>query len=169
MKRFVFDLDNTLVYTNSLNNEAYNYALNLLRLEPIICCNRITRDIVFAAYPNLNNVQKSRIIELKQTYFMNNIKSTIPNKSTLKMLKDIDIEFCVLWTCADENRVKDLLEYYDISNAFRKILFSNKIDISLDIEKICQIFECNKDQLVFCEDNQRVIIELQNLGLEVIF
>ncbi len=169
MKRFVFDLDNTLVYTNSLNYETYNYALNLLRLEPIICCNRITCDIVFTVYPNLNKVQKSRIIELKQTYFINNIKSTTPNESTLKMLEDIDVELCVLWTCADENRVNALLEYYDISNAFRKILFSNKLDISLDIEKICQTFECNTDQLVFCEDNQRVIIELQNMGLEVIF
>ena len=100
---------------------------------------------------------------------MNNIKSTIPNKSTLKMLEDIDSEFCVLWTCADENRVKALLEYYDISNAFKKILFSNKLDISMDIEKICQIFECNTDQLVFCEDNRRVINELQHMELEVIF
>lgn len=69
MKRYVFDLDNTLIYTDSLNNDSYNYALSLQGLAPINDCKRITRDIVFKKYPNLNNVQKNKIIELKQEYF----------------------------------------------------------------------------------------------------
>lgn len=38
MKRHVFDLDNTLIYTDLLNNDSYNYALNLLGLATIVDC-----------------------------------------------------------------------------------------------------------------------------------
>ncbi len=168
MKRYVFDLDNTLIYTNLLNSDAYNYALNLQGLGPINDCKRITRDIVFKKYPNLNNVQKNKIIKLKQEYFVNNLERTIPNKELLQVLKTHNVEYCILWTSADEIRVKAILDYYDISNAFRKILFSNKIEVIQDIKKICELFECCSEQLIFYEDNPRVIKELQQLNLHVI-
>jgi len=81
MKRYIFDLDNTLVYTDSLNNDSYNYALKKLGLASINDCKRITRDVILSKYPELNSFQKNEIIELKQKYFMNNLKRTSPNMS----------------------------------------------------------------------------------------
>lgn len=168
MKRYVFDLDNTLIFTDLLNNDAYNYALDIHELAPIIDCRRITRDVVFKKYPYLNNLQKNEIIELKQGYFMNNLKRTIPNKSLLKVMVAQNINHCMLWTSADETRVTALLEYYNICSTFRKILFSNKIEVVQDIKKTCELFECDLDHLIFYEDNRRVIDELQNLKISVI-
>jgi len=66
MMRHVFDLDNTLIYTDSLNNDSYNYALKKLGLATINDCKRITRDVILSKYPEINSFQKNEIIELKQ-------------------------------------------------------------------------------------------------------
>lgn len=168
MKRYVFDLDNTLIYTDALNNESYNYALKLLGLASIEDCKRITRNVVFNKYPELNNNQKNEIIELKQKYFASNLKQTIPNSSLLLFLEAQNVEMCMLWTSADETRVLVILEHYKIRNAFKKILFSNKFKVIQDIEKIREIFECDLEHLFFYEDNWIVIQDLKQLKLNVI-
>lgn len=168
MERYVFDLDNTLIYTDLLNNRSYNYALNHHGLMAINDYKRITRDIVFKKYLNLNDVQKNRIIELKQDYFINNLQSTIPNTPLLKVLKSHKIQFCILWTSANKIRVKALLEYYNIYNAFKHILFSNKINVPRDVVRICGFLRCNPGHLVFYENNCEVISGLQRLNLNVI-
>lgn len=168
MKRYVFDLDNTLIYTDSLNNDSYNYALNRQGLAPIKGCKRLTQDIIFHRYRDMNNAQKNEIIESKQEYFVNNLNSTVPNTSLLQVLKAQSVESCMLWTSANKTRVLAILEYYNICNAFRKILYSNKIEVTQDINKICELFECDLEQLVFYEDNRRVIEDLQQLKLRVV-
>lgn len=168
MKRHVFDLDNTLVYTNLLNNASYNYALSLLGLATIVDCKRITRKVVFNRYPDLNSMQKNKIIELKQEYFINNLKETIPNKPLIQLLKSRSEERCILWTSADKTRVLSLLKYYKINNAFKEVLFSSKFELTEDIVKICELLECGIEHLVFYENNQRVIRDLQRLNLNVI-
>lgn len=163
----MFDLDNTLIYTDSLNNDSYNYVLNLQGFPPINDCKRITRDIVFNKYTDLDIIRRKEIIELKQEYFVNNLSNTTPNISLLQVLEAQNVEFCMLWTSAEETRVLAILEYYNISNAFKKILFSNKAKVIKDIEKICEFFECDLEHLVFYEDNLRVIQDLQKLKLNV--
>lgn len=165
---YIFDLDNTLIYTDLLNNNSYNYALIQQGLEPIDNYTRITRDIVFINYPHLNNEQKSKIIRLKQEFFINNIHNTQPNTPLFAILQSQDTEHCVLWTKADKIRVETLLAYYKINNSFKKILYSDKVNISQDVEKICELYKCKPEQLVFYEDNQYVIRKLQQLGLNAV-
>ena len=168
MKRYVFDLDNTLVYTDSLNNDSYNYALKKIGLATINDCKRITRDVILSKYPELNSIQKNEIIDLKQKYFVNNLKRTSPNTSVVQVLQDQNVELCILWTSADKTRVLAILDYYKINNAFKKVLFSSKLEVPEDIVKICELLECGIEHLIFYEDNQRVIQDLQRLNLNVI-
>lgn len=168
MKGYVFDLDNTLIYTNLLNNNSYNHALNSVGLESIVDCKRITRDIIFSRYPNLNSIQKNIIIELKQRYFINNLKYTFPNKPLIQILENKNPKLCILWTSANKSRVLSILDYYKIRNEFKVILYSNKNQVIYDIVKICESLECDLKDLIFYEDNQRVIEELKKLCLNVI-
>lgn len=168
MDKYVFDLDNTLVYTDSLNNDSYNYALNRLGLTPINNCKRITRKIVFEKFTNLNDIQKNQIIELKQQYFINNLQKTVPNTALLQTLKTKNAESCLLWTSAYKTRVLAILEYYQICNEFKMLLFSNKVNVLQDVEKICALLQCRHEDLIFYEDNQKVIHELQRIKLKVI-
>lgn len=168
MKRYVFDLDNTIVFTDLLNNESYNHALKKLGLEPINNCLRITRDIIFNKYPYLSDAEKIEIIAFKQEYFANNLDKTYANNQLLKLLEVQNLGMCILWTSADEARVLAILKYYRILNAFKNIVFSNKSNIIQDVEKICELFGCSLEHLIFYEDNAKIIRELQELKINVI-
>ena len=164
----VFDLDNTLIFTDSLNNEAYNYALKQLNFNTIHNYKRITRAVVFDKFPNISSDNRNRIVELKQKYFIENLDKTAPNKSLLELLVKLDYNQSILWTNASEQRVFAILDYYKIRNSFSQILFSRKVHIANDVEKICRIQECRHQQLVFYEDNQSVIDILLKLNLKTI-
>ena len=167
--RCVFDLDNTLVFTDELNHEAYNYALKQEKLKPIATCKRMTREIVFEHYPHLTEWQKERIIDIKQKYFVENVRYTTPNTYLINLLLSKHAKHCVLWTSADMVRVQAMLKFYRIEGAFISVVYSDKCDLSRDIEMMCSLFSCNPAQLVFFEDNQNTVTELRALGQRVWF
>lgn len=67
--KHIFDLDNTLVYTNEANNDAYNMALIQFGMKPIEGVERITREIVFEKYSNLTDLQRYQIVKKSKNYF----------------------------------------------------------------------------------------------------
>lgn len=168
MKKYVFDLDNTLIYTDKLNNDSYNYALKCQGLTPINNFKRITRETVFEQYKNINDTKKDQLIRLKNEYFINNLHLTNINELLINILKFQNKNNCILWTSANEHRAIAILEYYNINNFFKEILFTNKTDVLHDVEKICNLHRCNLNQLVFYEDNLTLIKELRRLNLNVI-
>lgn len=168
MKRHVFDLDNTLIYTDSLNNDSYNYALFTLGFPSINDCKRVTRKIVFNRYPNMDDEKKNTIVSLKQQFFLNNIERTNPNNGMIKLLESLKAEECILWTSAEEKRVIALLEYYKLISAFKHILYSSKKEIKKDISMICDLLNCSIDNLIFYEDNENLLNELQSLDTTVV-
>ena len=61
--KYLIDLDDTIIYSTDLNNDAYNYALRKYHLKTLEKNGRITREDI---KPTLI---KSRIIRTKQSYF----------------------------------------------------------------------------------------------------
>ena len=167
-KKYVFDLYNTLIYTDRLNNDSYNYALKCQGLSSINGFKRLTKEILFKNYPNINNIQKSELINLKYEYFINNLHVTEVNESLVKLLKSQEKNDCILWTSAEEKRVRAILKYYNINNLFKDILFSSKTDVSNDIEKNCELHSCELYQLSFYDDNLKLIKELEQLNINAI-
>ncbi len=166
--RYVFDLDNTLIYTDILNNDSYNYALIKLGLFPIHNCKRITRRVVLEHYPYLDIQQQTELTELKQAYFFGHVSQTDPNVDLFGVLHTYDPQFCALWTSAEKRRVLHILEYYHLQNAFTEICYSSKKNIRRDIEDMCKLFYCTSQQLIFYEDSNVVIEKLRSLGQTVI-
>ena len=132
MIKYIFDLDNTLVYTDELNNEAYNYALKVLNKDTIDIDSRITREIVFLKI-KLNEDEKKTILKIKQEYFIENIKKLKLNEQLISFLKSQNPEDCILWTKADKNRVEAILNYFDLKKYFIWIFYSDKTNIINDI------------------------------------
>lgn len=166
MKRFIFDLDNTLIYTNLLNNRAYNYALSKLNLKPINGIIRLTKSIVFSHY-RLTEEEKDKILYFKKEFYLRNLKYTRPNVELISILKEQKREHCILWTSADEWRVLLLLKYYGINNSFKEIIYSEKINIEEELKKISCIFECGLKELIICEDNENIVNEILRLKINV--
>ena len=120
----ILDIDNTLFFTNDLNNKAYIFALSLLGLKVLAPCKRITRTVVASWYPSLTN--------------------------------------------ADPSRIEKILDYNNITD-YKHIRFSDKSqdDICFGIQEFCQIFDCEKGELCFYEDDRNVITYLQLQGVKV--
>ncbi len=157
-------MDGTLVFTDGLNTEAYNYALNKLGKENINDVGRITRRVVYSRY-NLTSREKKILIDLKQKYFLDNIDKIKANADLISLLLRLRSSECILWTSAEGCRVEAILNHLNLTNAFSRVFYSKKIDIKNDVNKICQYFRCPESQLKFYEDDVNVLNELQALGI----
>lgn len=164
MKKFIFDLDNTLVYTNFLNNLSYNYALKSMNLPKIHSQSRITRKVISSQYPILTQKEKERLINIKQNFFMTHLEYTTPNLALFRLLLSKEKNSCILWTACEPSRACSILKHYNIEQAFYQIIFSNKACIKKDIKKIMDILNCNFDELVIFEDNKSTLKKLEILS-----
>ena len=165
----ILDIDNTLFFTNELNNKAYIFALSSLGLKALAPCKRITRTVVSLWYPFLTDADLTAIVRLKQKYVGENLHLISINDDLYQLLQEVSPNMVGLWTAADPSRVKQILDYNAITS-YKHIRFSNKDqeDICLGIQKFCHIFNCEKNQLCFYEDDKNVIEYLQSQGVRVI-
>lgn len=165
----ILDIDNTLFFTNELNNKAYIFALSSLGLKALVPCKRITRTVIASWYPSLRDEEMTAIIQLKQTYVGENLHLISINDDLHQLLQAVGPNMVGLWTAADPSRIKKILDYNDITN-YSYIRFSNKSpnDICRGIQDFCQIFNCDKDQLCFYEDDKNVISLLQSHNVQVV-
>lgn len=97
--------------------------------------------------------------------FLDHLERTFPARELFIKLENSEKCRNILWTSAEKTRVIAILEYYKITEKFRDIVFSKKVDVEKDIMKICRIFECSQEDVIFFDDNLRVIQELKRLKL----
>lgn len=118
----VTDLDDTLVDSTPLNNDAYNFALEYYGYKRIECENRLTRK-------NLTKDENiDKIIKLKQKYF---ISPWLPyrviiNKTLLETIKTNGSEKCFLWTKASKERTEAILNLCNLKSYFKKVIYDKK-------------------------------------------
>ncbi|MBQ9114670.1 MAG: HAD hydrolase-like protein [Clostridia bacterium] len=156
MKKYIVDLDNTLVFTNRLNNEAYNYALYKIGKRKIKSTGRITRQEVFRSV-DLTEKEKEKLVKIKQDYFINNLDKIEVNQKLLALLEKAGRENSVLWTRAEPTRVKPILLYYDLRNKFSYIYYSEKKELQKDMDHICTIVGCDNKELIIFDDELNAI------------
>ena len=118
---YVVDLDDTLVLTKNLNNDAYNFALEQNGYSRIKTAKRITRD-------NLKNKHSKQIISDKQNYFAQKWLKyrVVVNQEILSLLKKQERKNCYLWTSADKNRAEYILKELDLYKYFNKVIYDDK-------------------------------------------
>ncbi len=143
---YVVDLDDTLVLTKNLNNDAYNFALEKSGQKRFSSNKRITRE-------DLNNIPKNQIITDKQNYFTQKWLKyrVVVNEDILDLLKTQDKANCFLWTSADKNRAEFILKELDLYKYFNKIIFDHKKDLNSSLKRLKDITKSNVF-LIF-EDN----------------
>lgn len=165
----ILDIDNTLFFTNDLNNKAYIFALSSLGLKALTPCKRITRTVVASWYPSLTNTEMNDIIRMKQTYVSENLHFISINVDLHQLLREVGPNMVGLWTAADPIRIKKILDHNNITN-YTCIRFSDKSqdDICHGIQEFCHVFHCEKDQLCFYEDDKNVISLLQSHNVQVV-
>ena len=143
---YVVDLDDTLVLTKNLNNDAYNFALEQNGQKRIRTNNRLTRE-------NFDGTASKKLIIDKQNYFAQKWLKyrVVVNEEILHLLKNQDKENCFLWTSADKNRADFILKELDLYKYFNKIIFDDKKDLNSSLKRLKDITKSNVF-LIF-EDN----------------
>ena len=170
MKKYVFDLDNTLFYTDNINN--YTYKISLLKfgldIKLVNNIKRITREIIVKKYPLISKKQLHSIIVKKEKIYPQFLEKIIPNKKLLRFLNSKGVNDCILWTSASKKRVINILRYFNIENRFCKLMFSKKENIKEDVESICSFFCCEHKSLIFFENNKKIAKQLKKININVV-
>lgn len=133
--KFFIDLDDTLVYSTELNNDAYNFALEMVGEPRINTTKRITRSVIKA------NDLLDKIIWLKQKYFMSEwlrVRVRI-NKILLRKIEKFGVKNCYLWTKADRLRVERMLTICDLKKYFNGVIYASKNNFAESIKLLKKI------------------------------
>jgi len=135
-------MDDTLINTTQLNNDAYNYALQRFGYPKVCGDKRITKQ-------SLNfvmNCDKKKIIKLKQKYFMKKwIRfRTIVNRALLDKLKIFGKKNCFLWTKANKRRAKFLLKTLKLNLYFKDVIYDKKDSFAFSMLRLSHVSKSNE-------------------------
>ena len=163
--KYLIDLDETLVDTTTLNNDAYNYALEKFGFNRIITTNRITRDNIFT--PDIKTYKQ--IVELKQKYFIENwLKYRVAiNHILLDKIKMFGKQNCFIWTKANKERANAIINACKLEPYFSNIIFDNKESLTKTLAFVKPILKTNNfviyenNQNFFANTNSKIIDEIK--------
>ena len=143
---YVVDLDDTLVLTKNLNNDAYNFALEQNGQRRIKTNNRLTRE-------NFDETDSKKLIIDKQNYFAQNWLKyrVVVNEDILDLLKTQDKANCYLWTSADKSRAEYILKELNLYKYFNKVIYDDKKDLNSSLKRLKDITKSNV--FLIYEDN----------------
>lgn len=115
---FLFDVDDTLIYTNLTNFLSYKRAIFEVTgrvLSEGFLKNRCDRRVL--QYLNLDEQTCFEIARAKERYFKEYIKQTSINKKLFKLMQSIQKESDVfIVTNVKESRINLMFEFYNLKN-----------------------------------------------------
>ena len=143
---YVVDLDDILVLTKNLNNDAYNFALEQNGQRRIKTNKRLTRE-------NFDETASKKLIIDKQNYFAQKWLKyrVVVNEEILSILQNQNRKDCYLWTSADKSRAEYILKELDLYKYFNKVIYDDKKDLNSSLKRLKDITKSNVF-LIF-EDN----------------
>ena len=164
--KHIFDLDNTLVYTDEANACAYNAALEKENLKPLRAETRITKETVLKAYPDLTQTQMLRIIANKKALYP--VHKTFLNKRLLRYAKEQGKDNCILWSCGDPDRIFSILDYHRMQETLSQVFFSKKNDVWMELGELMERYMLLPEDVIVYEDTDSYIKTLREHGIAVV-
>ena len=152
---YIFDLDNTLIYSDAANNLAYKEAVrNVVNGDLRIDGGRITRGDIAARFPKLSVAQLSKIIAAKESLYPQYFDRTLLNPALLSILKQLaaNQKRTILLTYGGKNRALQLLEYYGIGKYFSEKYFKEDFSTMSKYKFATDVLELNSRKIVLFEN-----------------
>ena len=155
---YFIDLDDTLVNTTPLNNDAYNYALEKYGYQRLNTEQRVTRGNL-----KIKPSELLKIICEKQKYFCLPwlYYRVVINQKLLNILKDNPKDNCYIWTKADTKRAYAVIKQCRLSKYFNGIIDSKK-NLSYSLNRLKSIAN-NTDFMIY--ENDRTLFSSANLQI----
>lgn len=152
--KYIFDLDDTLIQSTTLNNDAYNYALEKFGYPRIDTKDRLTREKL----KFIPEFKLEKIIEEKQRYFTSEWLPyrVIFNSELIKKIKEYGQENCYLWTKASKARVEPILKYCNLRVLFNRVIYDNKVTLNTSIKKLKSV--AHVKEFIIYENNSEFFV-----------
>jgi phosphoglycolate phosphatase-like HAD superfamily hydrolase len=167
----VFDLDNTLIFTDEANNYSYietlkHFGYSASRLQSIT---RITSKDIQKSYPEIPRFKLWRIRQKKLKLFLDNLHMVRLNQLVVKAIDRYSNPRIVIWTASNRRRAKTEVEYFNLSADW--ILFSKKdttAAVKSIVSKLKKRYHINQSQIVFYDDSVTTLGLLREIGASVV-
>lgn len=165
---YIFDLDNTLIYTDFANNIAYREAVkNIIGADLEICCSRITRDSIAMLFPNLSATEMSKVIQEKEHQYEKHINKTILNTALVDVLKYMKGKnmSSILLTYSSKHRAEQLLRFHGISNLFSAKYYKEDYEGKSKYKYATTTLGLNGSDIILFENEQEGMCEAVSDGI----
>lgn len=150
----VVDLDGTLIDTNQANLLAYQAATLEVMGEALpehaICCERLTRNRLREALPDLPADLLDAIVQRKEVLYPYFLHTTQLNISLYQLLEACQDKVLVLATNARQARAEQLLHQHHLHHLFAERYYQDEAQPN----KFKQIFSRFKDKEIIIFDNE---------------
>lgn len=161
---YIVDLDDTLLFSTHLNNDAYNYSLEKYGYARIKVKDRITRSTL----KDISVNDLKRIIKEKQKYFTSAWLKfrVIMNNELLYKIKSNGREKCILWTKANKKRTKKILKQCGLKKYFKKVVYDQKFSFNESMQKLKKLM--GEQKFVIYENNHVFFYEQKVQVVDII-
>jgi len=156
---FIFDMDGTLVNTDTANRNAYFEAVQqVCHITPFPVTGRMTRESL--KYSRLDEMQINQICEVKKNLYAQYLNQTI-----LLPAADILQQYAhkyrtILATKADRRRAEETLSYHNLSECFTDAFYKDDFQSTTNkYQHIIETLDLDPTNIVVFENED---IEIQN-------
>lgn len=172
-KLIICDIDNTLLFTDKLNNNAYIYAAKILKIQlpdTVLNVPRITVSLIKKYAKNINNSTFEKLQEEKLNYFLCHLEQIEVNQKLLNEIKE-NSDFIYLWTSSNERRALteccmlkipfDELISFDKKNSSVKVLHKMIFGIMTKIK-------ISSADIIVYDDDENFLNKIAQLGIKTV-
>lgn len=172
-KLIICDIDNTLLFTDKLNSNAYIYAAKILKIQlpdAVLNAPRITASLIKKYAKNINSSTFKKLQYEKLNYFLGHLEQIEVNQKLLNEIKE-NSDFIYLWTSSNERRALaeccilkipfDELFSFDKKNSSVKVLHKMIFGI------IAKIKISSTDIIVY-DDDENFLNKITQLGVKTV-
>jgi phosphoglycolate phosphatase-like HAD superfamily hydrolase len=163
----VYDLDNTLIFTDEANNHSYIKVLKHFGYDPsrLHTIARITSKRIQQSYPEMTRFKLWRIKRNKLKVFLDNLHLVRLNDIVAETIEAYKDRVIIIWTSSNRKRALALIKHLNIRNDW--MLCTQKGTASaVDriVSRIEKKYRVNLHQILFYEDDHKVRSLLCGVG-----
>ena len=165
---YIFDLDNTLIYSDLANNISYSEAVkNVIGANLDVCCPRITRGSIKAMFPELSADELSKVVQEKERQYAQHISKTMLNIALVDALKYLKANNmpAILLTYSTKHRAEQLLTFQGISNLFAAKYYKEDYGKNTKYKFATSALGFKNSEIILFENEQEGMCEAVNDGI----
>ncbi len=172
-KLIICDIDNTLLFTDKLNSNAYIYAAKILKIQlpdAVLNAPRITASLIKKYAKNINNSTFEKLQDKKLNYFLGHLEQIKINQKLLNEIKE-NSDFIYLWTSSNERRA--LAECCVLKIPFDELISFDKKNSSVKVLRkmifgIMTKIKISSADIIVYDDDENFLNKIAQLGIKTV-